>query len=155
MCWCRWAHSGAYFSIDVSINSENRRAIQRLASIGALILIRTPGIQHGPADYRDAKLRSNKSQIAALAMGIRARTCSRTSAYKKPLTPLPVTDAVGHHVLHRHAAARAAVAVAENYNWFLSFHVPLIFDGTTNLVLVTKPCLGQAARDYRTGRPSP
>jgi len=44
---------------------------------------------------------------------------------KKPLTPLPVTDAVGLAYLHRHAAARAGVAVAENYNWLSSFHVPL------------------------------
>jgi hypothetical protein len=53
---------------------------------------------------------------------------------KKPLMPLPVTDAVGLAYLHRHAAARAAVAVAGNYNRLSSFHVPLIFDGTTNLV---------------------
>jgi hypothetical protein len=47
---------------------------------------------------------------------------------------LPVTDAVGLAYLHRHAAARAAVAVAGNYNRLSSFHVPLIFDGTTYLV---------------------
>ena len=49
---------------------------------------------------------------------------------KKPLTPLRVTDAVGFAYLHRHAAARAGVAVAGNYNWLSSFHVPLIFDAT-------------------------
>ena len=43
---------------------------------------------------------------------------------KKPLTPLPVTDAVGLAYLHWHAAARAAVAVAGNHNWLSSFHVP-------------------------------
>jgi len=41
------------------------------------------------------------------------------------LMPLPVTDAVGFAYLHRHAAARAGVAVAGNYNWLSSFHVPL------------------------------
>src|SRR5215472_13486375 len=49
---------------------------------------------------------------------------------KKTLMPLPVTDAVGFAYLHRHAAARARVAVAGNYNWLSSFHVPLIFDAT-------------------------
>ena len=43
---------------------------------------------------------------------------------KKPLTLLPVTDAVGLAYLHRHAAARAGVAVAGNHNWLSSFHVP-------------------------------
>jgi hypothetical protein len=52
---------------------------------------------------------------------------------KKPLTPLPV-DAVGLAYLHRHAAARAGVAVPGNYNWLSSFHVPLIFDANCNLV---------------------
>ena len=47
---------------------------------------------------------------------------------KKPLTPLPVTDAVGLAYLHRHTAARAGVAIAGNYNWLSSFHVPLIID---------------------------
>jgi hypothetical protein len=32
--------------------------------------------------------------------------------------------------LHRHTAARAGVAVAGNYNWLSSFHVPWIFDAT-------------------------
>jgi hypothetical protein len=36
----------------------------------------------------------------------------------------------GSRILHRHAAARAGVAVAGNYNWLSSFHVPLIFDAT-------------------------
>jgi hypothetical protein len=45
---------------------------------------------------------------------------------KKRLTPLPFTDAVGLAYLHRHTAARAGVAVAGNYNWLSSFHVPLI-----------------------------
>ena len=49
---------------------------------------------------------------------------------KKPLTPLRVTDAVGFAYLHRHAAARAGVAVAGNYNWLPSFHLPSIFDAT-------------------------
>jgi hypothetical protein len=49
---------------------------------------------------------------------------------KKPLTPLPVTDAVGLAYLHRHAAARARVAIPGNYNWLSSFHVPWIFDAT-------------------------
>jgi hypothetical protein len=41
---------------------------------------------------------------------------------KKPLTPLPVTHAVGLAYLHRHAAARAGVAIPRNYNWLSSFH---------------------------------
>jgi len=49
---------------------------------------------------------------------------------KKPLTPLPATDAVGLAYLHRLAAARAGIAVPGNYNWLSSFHVPLIFDAT-------------------------
>ena len=53
---------------------------------------------------------------------------------KKPLTPLPVTDAVGLAYLHRDAAARAGVAVPGNYNWLSSFHVPLIFTQPCNLV---------------------
>ena len=73
---------------------------------------------------------------------------------KKPLAPLPVTDAVGLAYLHRHAAARAGVAVPGDYNWLSSFHVPLIFGATPSIRLVTKLCLGQAERDCRTGRPS-
>jgi hypothetical protein len=42
---------------------------------------------------------------------------------KKPLTPLPVTDAAGLAYLHRHAAARAGVAVPG-----------MIFDATLHLV---------------------
>ena len=48
--------------------------------------------------------------------------------------PLPIIDAIRLSYLHRHTAARAGVAVAGNYNRLSSFHVPLIFDGTTNLV---------------------
>ena len=44
--------------------------------------------------------------------------------------PLPVTDAIGFAYLHRLAAARAGVAIAGNYNWLSSFHVPSIFDAT-------------------------
>jgi hypothetical protein len=47
---------------------------------------------------------------------------------KKRLTPLPVSDAVGLAYLHRHAAARAGVAIAGNHNWLSSFHTPSIFD---------------------------
>ena len=49
---------------------------------------------------------------------------------KKPLTALPVTDAVGLAYLHRHTAARAGVAVPGNYNWLSSFHLRSIFDAT-------------------------
>jgi hypothetical protein len=66
----------------------------------------------------------------AIFAEIRRASSLLSARVKKPLTPLPVTDAVGLAYLHRHAAARAGVAVPGNYNWLSSFHVPLIFGAT-------------------------
>jgi len=78
---------------------------------------------------RDLVPRGHDQRRLALLVHTAEPTC-----VGKQLTLLPVTDAGGLAYLHRHTAARAGVAVAGNYNRLSSFHVPLIFDGTTTLV---------------------
>ena len=131
------------------------------------------------ASHRDLVPRGHDQRRLALLVHTAEPTC-----VGKQLTLLPVTGAGGLAYLHRHTAARAGVAIAENYSRFLSsssFHsrppstlmnppgcraqetMGLPWPGSCYFRLrvgpriagVTKPCLARAERDCRTGRPSP
>ena len=64
---------------------------------------------------RDLVPRGHDQRRLALLVHTAEPTC-----VGKQLTLLPVTDAGGLAYLHRHTAARAGVAIAGNYNRFLS-----------------------------------
>ena len=67
----------------------------------------------GRASHPDLVPRGHDQRGLALLVHTAEPTC-----VGKQLTLLPVTDAGGLAYLHRHAAARAGVAIAENYNRF-------------------------------------
>jgi hypothetical protein len=64
---------------------------------------------------RDLVPRGHDQRRLALLVHTAEPTC-----VGKQLTLLPVTEAGGFAYLHRHTAARAGIAIAGNYNRFLS-----------------------------------
>ena len=96
---------------------------RRQVLLPAHLIEALPAIDFAPrgrASHRDLVPRGHDQRRLALLVHTAEPTCVR-----KQLTLLPVTDAGGLAYLHRHTAARAGVAIARNYNRFLSssFHL--------------------------------